>query len=782
MMHRTTPALRWLILLVALEVVAGIVQRGTSAIEFVVTGRGGWVAWVATVALGLVPALAVMAWKVVREQRRRLVDTGRAVNELREARDRFQAAFDNAPIGMVLADMTGRFVEVNSTFCDMLGRSEGELVGSTSEALTHPEDVAKSAEIVSRASSGALTSSHFEKRYLHANGSDVWVKGNVSVPRVTGDTPSFIVAQLEDVTQRRSAELALTHERAFLEAVLEDLDTGVVACDADGTLTLFNQASREMHNLPEERIPADKWAEYHDLYRIDGVTPLPVEEIPLFRALQGEKVQNAQIVIAPRGGEPRTLVVNGRSLQDGEGSLLGAVVAMHDVTDRRKAEAALLRQALHDPLTDLPNRLLLRDRLEHALLSRARHPAPMGLLMLDLDGFKTVNDSLGHEAGDQVLITIADRLRPSLRPGDTIARLGGDEFAVLLENTTRDQTLAIAARILALVRAPVPARGRAITVDASIGIVVSEAEDSAEEMLRNADLAMYVAKSRGNGNMQVFEPSMHEAVCEQLTLEAELRDAIAGHQFILQYQPVVSLITGRLRGFEALVRWNHPERGFTSPGSFIPAAEATGLIVPLGEWVLRTACRQARRWQDDHPEAGDLAMHINMSVRQLECHSIVDVIDAALADAGLRPEQVVLEITESVVMHRGEALAILNRLHEKGIRFAIDDFGTGYSSLGRLHSLPIDQVKIDKSFVDATAEGKPAPMVAATIAMAHSLGLETVAEGVESIEQLPFLRLHGCDEVQGYFFGRPVDSAAIDALLRDRGAGPLWSELNAAHA
>ncbi|MDP9225941.1 MAG: EAL domain-containing protein, partial [Actinomycetota bacterium] len=232
-----------------------------------------------------------------------------------------------------------------------------------------------------------------------------------------------------------------------------------------------------------------------------------------------------------------------------------------------------------------------------------------------------------------------------------------------------------------------------------------------------------------------------------------------------------------LRGFEALVRWNHPQRGLVSPLSFIPVAEATGLIVPLGEWVLRTACLQARRWQDDHPEVQKLTMHINISVRQLQSDSIIDLISSALTDAGLSGEQLVLEITESVVMHRGEALTVLKRLHEIGIRVAIDDFGTGYSSLGRLHSLPIDKVKIDKSFVDAIDGDKAAPMVAATIAMAHSLGLETVAEGVESPEQLPFLRLHGCDEVQGYLFGRPVDSASIDALLRDRGTGRLWTYL-----
>lgn len=568
-------------------------------------------------------------------------------------------------------------------------------------------------------------------------------------------------------------------DRTFLEAVLENLDVGVVACDSKGTLSFFNRASRELHNLPAERIPSEEWADHYDLYRSDGATPLPLEEIPLYRALRSERVHNEEIVIAPKDGEPRTLVVNGRSLKGVDG-MLGAVVAMHDVTERRKAETALSHQALHDPLTDLPNRLLLSDRLEHALAGRRRSPAPLALLVLDLDRFKAVNDSIGHEAGDQVLVTTAGRLRASLRASDTVARLSGDEFAILLANTTRDQAFAIATQVLATIRAPIATHDRTIAVDASIGIIVSEGEDSADELLRNADHAMYAAKTQGGATIQVFEPFMHDEVVERLSLETELRGALARHQFSLHYQPLISLVTGKLTGFEALVRWNHPERGLISPATFIPLAETTGLIVPLGEWVLRTACLQASHWQVTRPETRDLTMHVNISVHQLQNGSIVDVVSRSLTDAGLRAQQLVLEITESVVMHRGEALAVLDRLHGSGVRLAIDDFGTGYSSLGRLHSLPIDKVKIDKSLVDATAGGEPAPMVAATIAMAHSLGLETVAEGVESAEQLPFLRLHGCDEIQGYLFGRPVDAATVDALLRKRGTGVGWTDLSAA--
>jgi len=566
-------------------------------------------------------------------------------------------------------------------------------------------------------------------------------------------------------------------QRIFLEGVLENLDAGVVACDAEGTLTLFNRASREFHNLPAEPISSQEWAEHYDLYRADGVTQLPTAEIPLCRALDGEQVHDAEMVIAPRGGEPRTLLVNGHSLHGEQNVLLGAVVAMHDVTKLRKAEQiALSRQALHDSLTHLPNRLLLRDRLDHALVSGGRHSHSVVLLVLDLDGFKTVNDSLGRQVGDQVLIVIAERLRSTLRPGDTVARLEGDQFAVILEDMMKEQAVGIAAELDIIVREPVSVRGRSIAVAASIGITESEKGNSAEEMFRNADLAMRSAKCEGR--VQVFEPSMHEAVLKRLTLDAELREAIAGHQFTLHYQPIVSLATGNLTGFEALIRWDHPDRGRVSPATFIPVAEATGLIVPLGEWVLRTACLQARRWQEANPETQDLQMHVNLSVRQLQSDSVVEIVGAALTDTRLSPDQLVLEITESAVMHRGESLVVLDRLHETGIHFAIDDFGTGYSSLDRLHSLPIDKVKIDKSIIDSVSNGSPAPLVAATIAMAHSLGLQTVAEGVERAEQLPFLRVHGCDQVQGYLFGRPTDAATIDEMLGDRNTESRWTDLD----
>jgi len=690
-------------------------------------------------------------------------------------------AFDNAPIGIAWADMAGRLVRVNPVLYQMLGRSRDELVGCLVQNITYAEDIEPSEEVFARARQGESTFRQIQKRYRHADGHAVWTEVTVSVIRDVYGEARYVVAQVQDTTGRRSATRELADQVTFVEAVLENLDSGVVACDAQGRVTQFNRVSREMHGVPLQAVLPQEWAESYGLCRPDGITPLPLRENPLFRALSGETVRDDEVVIGLKDAEPRTVLVNGHSISDGDGELLGAVVVVHDVTDRRRTEAALTRLALYDPLTDLANRALLHDRLEHAIARQMRQPGPLALLLLDLDGFKLVNDSLGHQAGDGLLVALAGRLRSCLRPDDTIARLGGDEFAVLLESTSEGRALAIAAQILAMVRKPVSIEGRSIASDASVGVAMSTGGDTPESLLRNADLAMYAAKDRGKGNVQLFESAMHATVLQRLTLDAELREAIDERQFALAYQPIVSLVSGRLRGFEALLRWNHPTRGVILPSTFVPLAESTGLIVPLGRWVLREACRQARIWRRLHSGGEELTMSVNLSVRQLQDSEILAVIAAALADAGLPACRLQLEITESVLDHGGQTHAILERLHATGIRLALDDFGSGYS-LSRLHSLPIDEIKIDKSFIDDLAGGGPAPLVAATIAMAHSLGLQTVAEGVETSAQLPFLRHHGCDKVQGFLFGRPLAAAAIDALLSQRASDRSWTNIGKAPA
>ena len=427
------------------------------------------------------------------------------------------------------------------------------------------------------------------------------------------------------------------------------------------------------------------------------------------------------------------------------------------------------RDALHDPLTKLPNRTLFLDRLRLALSRADRLQSSVAVLFVDLDGFKAVNDSLGHAAGDQLLIEVAERVRQSLRSADTVARLGGDEFAVLLEDLGQGGGERIAAeRILKALRTPIVVEGTELVTRASIGIAVSTAEEGAGDLLRQADLAMYRAKAGGKDRHETFEPAMHATALARLELGAELRRALDQDNLIVHYQPVCELPTGRLTRTEALVRWQHPQRGLVSPAEFIPLAEERGLIIPLGQWVLQQACRQTHRWQQRHPSQPPLGVAVNLSAGQLR-PGFVETVAETLREAGLDPRCLTLEITESLLMQQtAETVEYLRELKDLGVRLAIDDFGTGYSSLSRLRFFPIDEVKIDRLFVEDIAPGRTGgPLVAAMTAMGHALGLRVVAEGVETFEQLRFLLGRGCNAVQGYLVGRAMPASAIQQLLND---------------
>ncbi|HUR18487.1 MAG TPA: EAL domain-containing protein [Acidimicrobiales bacterium] len=444
----------------------------------------------------------------------------------------------------------------------------------------------------------------------------------------------------------------------------------------------------------------------------------------------------------------------------------GIVLTARDVSERKSFESQLTHKAFHDDLTGLANRALLSDRVRHALARRKLAGEHLAVMFLDVDDFKTVNDSLGHAAGDTVLVAVAERLATCLRPADTTARLGGDEFAVLLEDTNRDEAIGLAERIITTLHQPLDVDGVEIFVGASVGIAMAEGDQTTpEELLRNADLAMYLAKSQGKGLWRLFEPGMHAAVRKRLDLNAELQRALAHDDFVVYYQTIVDLATRRIVGVEALVRWMHPERGIIAPAEFMPMAEETGLIVPLGLWVLEEACRTAKLFSS---AAGPVGMSVNLSQKQLQQPGLVDDVSGALERSGIAPSRLTLEITESVVMEDAAAtIAVLNQLRGLGMRLAIDDFGTGYSSLSYLRQLPIDVLKLDKEFVDGIASGsRDAVLPKTVVELANTLGLHMVAEGIETEEQLDSLRRWKCELGQGYLFAKPVPADALVQMLR----------------
>ena len=445
------------------------------------------------------------------------------------------------------------------------------------------------------------------------------------------------------------------------------------------------------------------------------------------------------------------------------------VLNSRDVTVRRSLERELNRQAFHDPLTGLANRALFLDRVAHALDLADRQAGPIAVLFLDIDDFKMVNDSLGHAAGDQLLVAVAERLKASTRPGDTVARFGGDEFALLLESGTMPEAAhTVANRVANQLNAPIQIGSDEITVRASIGIALGQPPvEGPDALLRDADLAMYMAKRNGKGRFEMFRPAMHEEAVRRLETAADLRRGIEGDQLEVYYQPIVNVQTATTVGAEALVRWHHPHRGLVSPAEFIPDAEATGLIVPLGRWVLAEACRQAQSWRLAGLTGDTFYISVNLSARQLQDAALVADVTAALRDSGLPACALVLEVTESAVMGDLDlAIAQLHALKDLGLRLAVDDFGTGYSSLSYLRNLPVDVVKIDKSFIDGiTLDAEGAAMVRGVIDLSSALGLTSIAEGVEHGEQLALLEQLGCDSVQGYVFAKPMPGVEFVAAL-----------------
>jgi len=484
-----------------------------------------------------------------------------------------------------------------------------------------------------------------------------------------------------------------------------------------------------------------------------------------------EPFRNLEYRCVDDNGDERWFCINGQPVFDEAGKFAGYRGTGSDITARKLTEQRVHHVAQHDVLTGLPNRSLLQDRLSQAIAYATRSGHQVWVMLIDLDRFKFVNDSMGHKAGDVLLMTVAARLRSSLRDTDTVARLSGDEFVVILsEHTDEPLTPAIVQRVMDAVAQPVILGNKEFFVTCSIGVAAYPSDGTpSDNLIEHADIAMYRAKKLGRNNFQFYTPAMNEESLERVRIESALRNALERNEFVLHYQPQVDLQSGCIVGMEALIRWKHPELGMVPPVRFISIAEDTGLIVPIGAWVMRTACAQNKAWQD--AGLGKLRVAVNLSARQFGATDLIPSIEAVLNDTGLAPSCLELELTESLFMSDvTPAVELLHRMKSLGINLSIDDFGTGYSSFSYLSRFPIDVLKIDRSFVnDITHDANDAAIVASIIALAHNLRLSVIAEGVETAEQLDYLRRHGCDEMQGYYFSKPLPAAEFEQLLRRHG-------------
>jgi diguanylate cyclase (GGDEF)-like protein/PAS domain S-box-containing protein len=599
-------------------------------------------------------------------------------------------------------------------------------------------------------------------RLALADGREKVVEQIIEVRTTEHGQPVAVVGTIHDVTQRRTLERQLRESESRYASTVELAAVGIAHVDADGRFLWTNGKLREMLGYPGDELAA------RTVWQISHPDDVHVTDDDRGRLRTGEiSSLTAEKRYLKRDGEVIWVRITSAVRRSPEGAALYDVSIVEDITDRKLAEDRVQYLATHDELTGLPNRAVFGELLDHALDGAARHARQCALLFIDLDRFKIVNDSLGHEAGDLLLKEMARRLGGCMRRSDVLARLGGDEFVVLLEELVDPVHAAdIAKKVLSSVLAPVAIMGHECRVTASIGIALFPADAAdAQTLMKNADMAMYVAKEEGKNNFQFFSKQASPMSVERLVLETHLSRALERREFTVQYQPKVDMRTGEIKGAEALLRWWNPELGAVPPNTFIPVAEDSGLIVAIGKWVLKTACEQNVAWQKRG--LPPIVMSVNMSPRQFKDAALLDDVAEVLAATGMPPQWLELEITESMIMHNVElAVAKAEAMRALGVRLAIDDFGTGYSSLSQLKRFPIDTLKVDRSFVrDIPNNAEDRAITEAIIALGKALGVTVVAEGVETAQQRDFLRDNACDEMQGFYFSRPCHPDAVAELL-----------------
>lgn len=685
--------------------------------------------------------------------------------KIHESEERYRNIIEQMEDGYYESDLSGRLVLTNDANCRILGYSREELLTMDGSQYIDENDYEEMARIGAEVYNTGIPVRSHNVRIVKKDGSKAYHEISLSPIRDAKGKPIGVRGIARDVTERILMEEKIRESEERYRTILEEMEEWYFETDLAGNLLFLNDILAKNLGHSREEVTGMNFKVFFQQEDIDTI-------YNLFHQVYktGEPVRNFPYEFVRSDGSRLSTESSIFLKRDSKGKAVGFRGVGHDITERKRAEEKIQYLATHDTLTGLANRTMFTQLLDHAIEAARRHKRQLAVLFFDLDRFKIINDTLGHEAGDKLLQEIAARLRKRLRAVDIIARLGGDEFVILIEEINNIQQIATVARtVLSLVMKPVTIMAQECRVTASIGISIypKDGEDE-QSLLKNADIAMYFAKEEGKNNYQFYSSTIKHQSIERLQIETNLRHALKHNEFSLHYQAKLNLKSGEITGVEALLRWHNPALGSVSPVQFIPVAEETGLIVPIGRWVLKTACTQNVAWQ--RQGLSPISMAVNLSLRQLTDEGLFDDITSALKDSGMVPELLELEITESMMMHDPERIGkVLSRIKDLGVRLAVDDFGTGYSSLSQVKNFPVDTLKVDRSFIRNIPENlEDKAITEAIIAMGKTLSLTVVAEGVETKEQMDFLQQHACDEMQGYYFSKPiVPDQFADLLSKD---------------
>ncbi|MFY9856374.1 MAG: EAL domain-containing protein [Terracidiphilus sp.] len=691
----------------------------------------------------------------------------RAEAAQQDSMNKYRVLFEDSGDAIWLVDEEA-VLDCNSAALQMFGYEVGETLPKPFEmSPPYQSDESSSSTAAKQKIAAALLSGKERFEWLHQRKNGEIFPAEVCLTALTLSGRPVLQATVREITERKRAEEALLFKTALLEAQTESTIDAILAVDASDRIILVNKQFQIDFDIPDELLSQreDAILREHMMDKIQGPEAF-IEKIKYLDSHRNEKSSDEVRLKNGKIFERYTA-----PLIDARGQYRGRISYHRDITERKAAEERIQFLAYYDALTELPHRALLQDRMEIALADALRRDEKIAVMFLDLDQFKAINDSFGHSFGDILLREFAKRIRGCARGQDTVARVGGDEFVVMLSSAKDAAGAAIAAeRMMAVLNENFIIQGQSLCVSCSIGVsMFPEHGADSETLIRNADAAMYCAKSDGRSKVRFFTGEMNAVAQERLTMDKNLRLALDRQEFFLVYQPQIEIETGRITGFEALIRWQHPELGLVPPDRFISIAEDNGLIVPIGEWVLKTACAQARQWQDEGLAAVPVA--VNVSAVQFRQEGFTDLIRRVLTEVGLSSEYLELELTESLLLSNVDmVLATLQDLKEVGLQLAIDDFGTGYSSLSYLKQFPVGKLKIDRSFIrDIPLDMDDAAITIAIISMAKSLHLKVIAEGVETEAQLSFLREQHCDEIQGYYFSKPISADEAASLQRNQG-------------